>query len=629
MSSTPRRVRVRAPELVGAGGWINTGGSAPTLAGLRGKIVLLDFWTFCCINCLHVLDELRVLEEKYRDVLVVVGVHSPKFAHEADHDAVLAAVERYEVHHAVLDDPEMATWRQYAVRAWPTLVVIDPEGYVVAQLAGEGHGHAIDALVAELVGEHEDKRTLHRGDGPYVPAEPPRTDLRFPGKLLRLPSGTLLVSDAGHHSLVELADDGSTVLRRIGNGHRGLTDGGPRHASLAEPQGLALLPAEVAAHVGYDIVVADTANHALRGVSLATGTVRTVAGTGRQWWQGGRTSGAAREVDLSSPWDVAWFGGRVVVAMAGVHQLWEFDPVGESVDVLAGTTNEGLEDGPVESAWFAQPSGLAVSPDGHTLWIADSETSALRELTDGRITTEVGAGLFDFGLRDGPADRALLQHPLGVTVLPDGSVAVSDTYNGALRRYDPVAREVTTLATELREPSDAVVVADDDGVYLMVVESAGHRVTRIRVPDEALSVPEQAHHTTRPQVEIARGSLRLAVVFDVPPGQKLDDREGPATRLLVDASPPGLLVAGEGPGTELTRTLLLDESVTEGVLHVSAMAASCDALGPDGKPIEYPACHIHQQDWGIPVRQSADGAPELQLSLATITPSSDTSASAE
>jgi hypothetical protein len=345
-----------------------------------------------------------------------------------------------------------------------------------------------------------------------------------------------------------------------------------------------------------------------------------VAGTGRQWWQGTPTSGAARAVDLSSPWDVAWFGGRVVAAMAGVHQLWEFDPVGEAVDVLAGTTNEGLEDGPVDTAWFAQPSGLAVSPDGHTLWIADSETSALRELTDGQVGTAVGEGLFDFGLRDGAADQALLQHPLGVTVLPDGSVAVSDTYNNALRRYDPATRTVSTLATGLHEPSDAVVVADDDGVYVMVVESAAHRLTRIRIPDEALAVPEEAHRTRRPAVDIAPGNVLLTVVFDAPPGQKLDDRAGPATRLLVEASPPALLLSGEGPGTELARTLVLDDSVTEGVLHVSAHAASCDAAGPDGKPVEYPACHIHQQDWGVPIRITGNGAAELRLVLSGIEP---------
>ena len=168
-----RLPRVRASELVGRG-WLNTGGRTVTLADLRGKIVILDFWTFCCINCLHVLDELRELEEQHRDVLVIVGVHSPKFVHEADPVALAAAVERYEVHHPVLDDPQLVTWSAYTARAWPTLVVIDPEGYVVAQMAGEGHKRNVEILVGELIAEHEAKGTLHRGDGPYVPPAPRR-----------------------------------------------------------------------------------------------------------------------------------------------------------------------------------------------------------------------------------------------------------------------------------------------------------------------------------------------------------------------------------------------------------------------------------------------------------------------
>ena len=153
-------MRIRAPELVGRGGWINTGGQALTLADLRGKIVLLDFWTFCCINCLHVIEELRPVEEEFHDVLVTIGVHSPKFVHEADHEAVLAAVERYDVGHPVLDDPELTTWNAYAVRAWPTLAVVDPEGYVVAQMSGEGHAHGLRSLIRELVEAHEAKGTL-------------------------------------------------------------------------------------------------------------------------------------------------------------------------------------------------------------------------------------------------------------------------------------------------------------------------------------------------------------------------------------------------------------------------------------------------------------------------------------
>ncbi|MEV6022866.1 NHL domain-containing thioredoxin family protein [Streptomyces sp. NPDC052036] len=600
--SAPRRVRVRAPELIGKGGWLNTGGKQYTLADLRGRIVILDFWTFCCVNCLHVLDELRELEEKHRDTVVIIGVHSPKFVHEAEHEAVVDAVERYGVEHPVLDDPELATWKQYAVRAWPTLVVIDPEGYVVAQHAGEGHAHAIARLVEELEQEHAAKGTLRRGDGPYVAPEPEPTTLRFPGKALLLPSGTFLVSDTTRHQLVELAADGETVVRRIGSGLRGFSDGPADVAAFSEPQGLALLDEGA-------VVVADTVNHALRRLDPATGEVTTLAGTGAQWWQGSPTSGPAREVDLSSPWDVAVFGGRVWIAMAGVHQLWTYDPETATVAVSAGTTNEGLVDGPGAEAWFAQPSGLAVSADGERLWLADSETSALRWVDrDGAVHTAVGTGLFDFGHRDGAAEQALLQHPLGVTALPDGSVAVSDTYNHALRRYDPATGEVTTLATDLREPSDAVLVGED----IVVVESARHRLTRLRLPEEAVQVASVAHRTQRAATEVAPGGLRLDVVFQAPAGQKLDTRYGPSTRLLVSSTPPELLLRGEGAGTDLARELELNPSISEGVLHVSAMAASCD----DDPANEYPACHVHQQDWGVPLRVTEGGAERLPLVLA-------------
>jgi hypothetical protein len=454
---------------------------------------------------------------------------------------------------------------------------------------------------------------LRRGDGPYVAPEPEPTALRFPGKALALPSGNLLVSDTTRHQLVELEGDGESVVRRIGSGVRGFLDGSAEQAAFSEPQGLALLD-------DGSVVVADTVNHALRRLDLVTGEVSTLAGTGRQWWQGSPTSGPAREVDLSSPWDVALFGGKIWIAMAGVHQLWAYDPEGGTVGVAAGTTNEGLVDGPGAEAWFAQPSGLAATAD--RLWLADSETSALRWVDpDGAVHTAVGTGLFDFGHRDGAAEQALFQHPLGVTALPDGSVAVSDTYNHALRRYDPATGEVTTLAADLREPSDAVLVGDD----IVVVESARHRLTRLRLPEEAVRVESVAHRTQRAATEVAPGELRLDVVFQAPTGQKLDTLPqaldsaragetpiGPSTRLLVSSTPPELLLTGEGAGTDLFRVLELNPAVTEGVLHVSAMAASCD----DDPANEYPACHVHQQDWGVPVRLTEGGADRLPLVLA-------------
>jgi len=558
--------------------------------------LLVDFWTFCCLNCLHVLDELRPVEDRYAGEFVVVGVHSPKFAHEADPDALAAAVERYGVTHPVLDDPELVTWQAYAARAWPTLVLVDPEGYVVAQYAGEGHAHALDALLGELREEHLARGTLQPGDSPYVAPAVPSGDLRFPAKAVTLPGGGLLVADAGHHQLVELAADAETVVRRIGWGERGLADGGS--PSFDEPNGLVLLPEDVADEVGYDVVVADTVNHALRGLRLDDGSVRTLAGDGHQGLPGDRSRTSPR---LSSPWDVAWWGDRVWVAMAGVHQLWTFDPRTGSVEVAAGTGNEGLLDGSPAEAWLAQTSGLAAA--GDRLWLADSETSSLRWLDADGVHTAVGTGLFDFGFRDGPPEQALMQHPLGVTALPDGSVVVCDTYNGAVRRW--ADGELTTVATGLAEPSGAVV----SGEHLVVVESAAHRLTRVPLAG-VVAVDGFAQRTQRPVTEVAPGEVELVVTFTPPPGQEVDERYGPASQLHVSATPPALVRGGEGRGTVLTRVLTLDPAVGDGVLHVAARAASCDAHGGEGA-----ACHLHQQDWGIPVRV-VEGAPSrLELPL--------------
>ena len=486
--------RVRAPELVGRGGWLNTDRALTLHADLRGKIVLLDFWTFCCINCLHVLDELRPLEEKYADVLVMSACTRRSSCTRPTPSASVAAVERYEVHHPVLDDPELTTWQAYAARAWPTLALVDPEGYVVAQFAGEGHAHALDRHIAELVAEHEAKGTLQRGDGPYAPPQPEPSTLRFPAKLVPLDDGSLLVADAGHHELVELDADGETVRRTV--------------ARLPRAERARAAPDRRRRRVGYDVVVADTVNHALRGVRLADGVVTTVAGTGAQWMQADPSSGPATKCRCPRP-------GTLRGSTARSRSRW---PASTSCGgstrsrrrsgVLAGTTNEGLRDGPADEAWFAQPSGLAAGRRRRwrRLWFADAETSALRSLRAGTVMTAVGQGLFDFGHVDGPAEDALLQHPLGVCVLPDGCVAVLDTYNGAVRRYDPQTEQVTTLATGLAEPSDAAVV---DG-QLLVVESAAHRLTRIRLPEEALRVDATAYRTQRPPIDVRAGNVRAS-----------------------------------------------------------------------------------------------------------------------
>ncbi len=613
------RVRLRAPELKLSSGWLNTGDKPLSLKELRGKIVILDFWTFCCINCLHVLDELRELEEKYSDVLVVIGVHSPKFVHEADFNAVSAAVERYQVEHPVVNDPELLTWQDYAARAWPTLVVIDPEGYIVSQNSGEGHAHALDILIQELIDEHETKETLHRGGGVYVPREQTETLLRFPAKVIES-GNALLVTDASRHRIVLMDENAELILEYVGSSKRGLVDGDFETAQFSEPNGICELPEEIALQVGYQFIVADTVNHTLRGIDLKQRSVSTLAGTGNQWMQGDGPHGAAVALStpMSSPWDVVWWDkiGKVVIAMAGIHQLWTFDPIAKEVEVFAGTTNEGLVDGELKNAWFAQTSGLAVSPDGETLWIADSETSSIRRIRNGVIHSEVGQGLFDFGFVDGAAQHALLQHPLGICVLPDTSIAIADTYNHAIRRFDPETKTVSTLAQDIAEPSGLLVVERDGKKVLLVVESAKHQLTFLQIPDAYQQISGNAYKTQRPPQHIKPGSLELNVIFTPPTGQKLDDRYGPATHLVISSSPPELLASGAGSYQDLTQSLEITDlrslGKTSGVLHISVRAASCD----EGNDIEFPACHIHQQDWGVPVSLDDEGDSVLNLFLA-------------
>ncbi len=309
-----------------------------------------------------------------------------------------------------------------------------------------------------------------------------------------------------------------------------------------------------------------------------------------------------------------WWRDRVWVAMAGIHQLWTFDPCTGGLVAVAGTRNEGLVDGLLADAWFAQPSGLAVSADGGRLYVADAETSAVRIVRahegDLVVETVVGQGLFDFGLRDGPAEQALLQHPLGVTVLPDGSVAVHDTYNGAIRRLTEDrdgSWSVSTLMTGLAEPSGGVVLDD----RLVVVESSAHRLVAIPWQDAAPLAPApSAPPLIRATTAVSGGPVRLTVTFTPPPGQHLDTSAGPATELLVSATPDGLLVSGAGRSADLERELVLDPAVPDGVLHVSARAASCEV------DAEHPVCHLHQQDWGVPVRVTADAPDRLNLILA-------------
>lgn len=428
---------VPAPEFPPGLDWLNTRGRALTLADLRGKVVLLDFWTYGCINCMHVIPDLVRLERRYARELVVIGVHSAKFEHEGRTENIRRIVQRYGLAHPVVNDRFMAIWDAYGARAWPTLVLLDPAGKVVGRAEGEGHYLLLDTIIAGLVSEFDARGAVDRRPLDIGPDPLPATPLRFPSKVLAdAAGGRLFIADSGHHRVVVATLDG-LVREVIGTGEPGFADGDFRRARFHGPQGLALADATT-------LYVADTLNHAIRRVDLAARTVTTVAGTGRHGYLQG-DSHPARAVPLNSPWDVLWHDGRLYVALAGQHQLWTWEPRSGHVERYAGNGFERLADGTRLAASFNQPSGLA--SDGRMLYVADSEASAIRavDLTSGEVRTLVGTGLFDFGDVDGTGTAVRLQHPLGVACW-NGAVYIADTYNGRLKRLEPRTRRVVTLA---------------------------------------------------------------------------------------------------------------------------------------------------------------------------------------
>ena len=607
----------RAPELIGDT-WFGTENPRLGIKDFAGRFLLLDFWTLCCVNCHHVLAELRPIEEKFNDVLTVVGVHSPKFEHEKLPSSVAAAIARHEITHPVLNDPNMSTWQSYGVRAWPTLVLVDPLGEIIATYSGEGHAHAIDALLQKLVPEYELAGSLERGKGVYLAPAPSSLALKQPGKVIAVPArykhllggAELLISNSGGHNLIGLKTSNLLdPVSIIGSGSRGNSDGDFLSAGFAEPYGAIFLDQELAAQVGAHLLVADTANHLIRALNLETQTVTTIAGTGRQWMQKDDSTGPALSVNISTPWDIEVFKGQLLIGMSGEHRIWNYDFDSKTLGIFAGTTNEGLVDGPFADSWFAQPSALVSSSNQPgKVWLIDAETSALRSLENGQVSSQVGKGLFDFGHVDGPADQALLQHPLGLLELPDGSVLIADTYNGAIRKYSPDTNSVSTIARGLLEPSDLELVETESGPVLAVIETSANRVSLMPIEQGSL-VQGAAMRTARPALEVASGELQINVTFSAPPGQKLDERYGPSSFLVVSSTPKELLLDGAGNSSALSRKIKLNPAITEGVLHVAAKGASCDESDEGAQ------CHIHQQDWGIPIKVTSTGTGSVELVL--------------
>src|SRR5829696_3937048 len=434
--SAQERTRVRAPEITGGRGWLNTD-KPLSIAALKGKVVLLDFWTYGCINCIHIIPDLKKLEAKYANQLVVIGVHSAKFKNEKETENIRRIVLRYEIEHPVYNDSEFAVWQRYGVRAWPTQVLIDPAGYVVGVASGERNYDVIDQAVGTLVDEFRKRGELNEEPLKLVLERAKVGDLplAFPGKILAdAKTDRLFIADSNHNRIVVTKLDGS-LAETIGTGEAGAVDGAFDKASFYRPQGMAL--------AGDILYVADTENHLVRRVDLKSRNVETIAGTGQQSREYFK-SGPARSIALSSPWDLQLVDRVLYIAMAGPHQIWLLDLDKNEVSTFAGSGREARLDGKLLESGFAQPSGIAT--DGKTIYVADSESNIIRaiDLAGGSVRTIVGGDLFEFGDVDGSGDNVRLQHPLGLVAFGD-KVLIADTYNHKIKELDPDKRRVNSL----------------------------------------------------------------------------------------------------------------------------------------------------------------------------------------
>ncbi len=477
---------IQAPSLDGATGWLNV--SAPIgIEQLRGKVVLLDFWTYGCINCMHVLRDLKTLEQRFPDELVVIGVHSPKFTNEKDSENLKRILLRYEIEHPVANDANLEIWRRYGAQAWPTRIIIDPAGNLVGTALGEGNLEGFVSAIRTVVRVFDERGELNRSPLPLDLERQRHTDrpLLYPGKVLADErSDRLYIADSNHNRIV-VSTLGGQLIETIGSGLQGDNDGIFLQARFYRPQGLAL---------DSDLLyVADTENHQVRVVDFTARAVHTLAGTGKQSAWGG-DGGEALRIDLNSPWDLALKPGILVVAMAGSHQIWVIDLLNDQAYPYAGTGEEARRDGAVNQAAFAQPSGIAV--DGNTLYVADAEGNAIRAVQlppVNLLTTIAGGDLFEFGDLDGVGDAVRLQHPLGLTAR-DGRVLIADTYNHKIKMLDPSTATVSTFATGFNEPGglsiagNTLYVADTNNHVIRTVDLATRRVATLEI--EGLTPPD-------------------------------------------------------------------------------------------------------------------------------------------
>ena len=602
-----------------------------TLEELKGRMVLLDFWTLGCINCQHIVPDLKRLEAEFGDSLVVIGVHSGKYATEHDDESIREASKRLGLEHPVVNDPDFAVWQTFGASAWPTLVLIDPAGNLVGGHAGEGVYELFQPILASLQTEFEASGVLKPAPLPHsLDSAPAPAVLSYPGKALAdAKSDRLYIADSGNNRVVVSTLSGE-LLKAIGTGSEGFADGAANESSFRQPQGLTL------SEDGATLYVADTRNHAIRAIDTATFETRTVAGTGQQLDRLPQSKAAdARKTALASPWDVLEVRGQLYISMAGIHQLWALDVATGTIGVFAGTSREGIDDGPRrEMATLAQPSGITT--DGEYLYWVDPESSSLRQVRiqgEAEVQTLVGTGLFDYGAEDGRGTKASLQHAQGVTY-DDGALYIADTYNHRLRVYDITSKEVgTSVGSErgwadgtaglakLDEPAGLsaadgkLYIADTNNHLVRVFEIATGQLSTLTFRNLAAITTAGAGRVTKvelPAVTVSPGATNLRISLKTPEEFHLNGL-APSKLELTSASPA---VLGLGERTlewstdEASVTIPVPVALTEGSTTLTAVASVYYC-----RTGEEALCFIGQFELVLPVTVSASSTNgELALS---------------
>jgi thiol-disulfide isomerase/thioredoxin/sugar lactone lactonase YvrE len=605
---------LNAPDFPEGLQWLNTDRPL-SLRELRGKVVLLDFWTYCCINCMHILPDLKKLERKYADELVVIGVHSAKFFTEQETENIRQAILRYDIEHPVVNDNQMQVWQQYAVRAWPTLVLIDPSGKIVGYHSGEGIYDIFDRAIAQTIQTAEAKGTLKRGplNLKLERDKEARTVLRFPGKVLADErTNRLFIADSNHHRILVASLKDGRIEMVIGSGALGLEDGAFDKARFNNPQGMAYDPDADA------LYIADTDNHAIRKADLRKRTVETLAGTGEQSRVYPPRAGKGREIALNSPWDLLLIGDMLYIAMAGSHQLWRLNLSTQMAEPHAGTGYEACIDGSLKTCALAQPSGITT--DGKKLYFADSEVSCIRAADirpDGELETLVGGDLFEFGDVDGFGRQARLQHPLGV-VYVDGVIYVADTYNNKIKRLDPRTRKIETfLGTGAAGARDGdtptfdepggisyahgkLYIADTNNHLIRVADLKTKRVETLPLRGLDAAQPPALHRQppseTLKTANVNTQSPTLTVQIRLPQGHKLNPNAKSQVRLTLQGATAQGKAELVAPVESLQVNIPLQLTAERATLTLHLLVYHCRE-GQEG------LCYLYEKRITVPVQQ--------------------------